>query len=69
MSLKRLVEEILSYNDYTEERIAEEIGVSKRTIKRIRKGETLDPQYKTIARLLSLYYVIQYQKTNQSERQ
>lgn len=63
MMLKKLVEEIIKDNDYTVSRIARETGLAKGVIKRIKSGETIEPQYKTALKLLNLYFYLQYKSS------
>ena len=62
-SWQAVLQEMLTLPGYTKQRVAQEIGVSVATIRRLQQNTRL-PSHKTIQKLLALYCVIQTQRSN-----
>ncbi len=66
---RAIIEEILAIKGYNKTRLAAEIGVSRRTIKRWLDGETARPHNRSFARLFRVFCKVycHYAKVNEME--
>ena len=52
---KQLVDEILVVEGYSERRLANELVVSRDTVRRMRRGKTMNPRYNIGAKLFAVH--------------
>lgn len=55
-----LIESILDQSGYSESMLAEQVGMTKQTVQRLRQGLVKDVRYQEGARLMSLYLRLQH---------
>ena len=59
MTIKSLLADLLKDKSYDLQRIADETGISEKTLRQIRSGKTKTPRFKTVQLLLALYFTVQ----------
>lgn len=59
MTIKSLLADLLKDKSYNLQRIADETGISEKTLRQIRSGKTKAPRFKTVQLLLALYFTVQ----------
>lgn len=58
MQMKEIIQEILAAGKHTEQGIADYVGVSKETIRRIRTGKTKKPSQHITNGIITLYLLL-----------